>query len=296
MPLVCLLVVIGIWSLPVPAQAQAWADAYRAADYQRAADLLYPILFESMMPGAYDDDPTPARHLAVLYARGLGVERDPIATCALAQTSGAAAHMSAPRYAHDIRGYEAMLAESERFVVDVCGALSDEDRLTASRSIGCFAFGMPEQILTVGRHSVSIGRKGVRLAGADAGTLAELQGCPLAIAHITTRTIGPPEDAAPGVKPRHFIELFSWHLGQNPTNHTLIYVLQWQPYEVSDAGIGLGGIAEVTTVVGWPGFRLPVDVASGPVMQMIRSGHVRWRIDGDPPKRGWLMLSEASTR
>jgi hypothetical protein len=294
--LVCLLVVVGLWSLPVSAQAQAWADAYRAADYQRAADLLFPILFENMMPGVYDDDPAPARHLAVLYARGLGVQRDQIAACALAQTSGAAAQMSAPRYAHDIRGYEAMHAESERFVDDVCGVLSDEDRLTASRSIGCFAFGMPEQILTVGLHSVSIGRKGVRLAGAGAGTLAELQGCPLAIAHITARTIGPPEDAAPGVKPRYFVEVLSWHLGQDPTNHTLIYVLQWQPYEVGSAGIGLGGMAQVTTVGSWPGLGLPIHVGSSPVMEMIRSGHVRWRIDGDPPRRGWLMLSEARTR
>ena len=121
-------------------------------------------------------------------------------------------------------------------------------------------------------------------------------GCPLVIAHTAIRTIGPPEDAAPGVGARHFIELFSWHAGQDPEYHTPAYVLQWQPYEVSDAGIGFGGIAEVTTVSSWPGLGLPVDVGSGPVMEMIRSGHVRWRIDGNPPRRGWLMRSEARTR
>ena len=296
MPAVCLLLIIVSCSLPVPAMAQAWADAYKAGDYQRAANLLHPIVAESFMRGASDDDPAPSRQLAILYAQGLGVERDPIVACALAQTSGMAAAMSAPRFAADIRAYEAMMAESERFVGHLCNGLSYEDRVTASRSMGCFAFGMSEQVLTVGRHSVRIGREGIRLAGANAGRVVELEGCPLAIAHITTRTIGPPGNAAPGVGPRHFVELLSWHLSQDPTNQTLIYVLQWQPYEVSEAGIGFGGIAEVTTVVGWPGFRLPVAVAAGPVMEMIRSGHVRWRFDGGPPKRGWLMLSEPSTR
>jgi hypothetical protein len=296
MPVVCLLMLIGIWLLPVSVQAQAWADAVRAADYQRAAGLLYPIVVESFVRSPADEDPAPSRQLAVLYAQGLGVERDPIAACALAQTSDMAAQMSAPRYAADIRRYEALIAESEQFVGDICDGLSYEDRVTASRSIGCFAFGLPAQILMVGRHSVRIDREGIRLAGADAGAVVELQGCPLAIAHITTRTIGPPDNPAPGIGPRHFVELFSWHLSQDPKSQALTYVLQWQPYEVSDAGIGFGGIAEVATVTSWPGLGLPAGLATVPVMEMIRSGHVRWRIDGNPPRRGWFMRSEALTR
>ncbi len=294
MPFVCLLVVLGGWLLPAPAQAQAWADAYRAKDYQRAADLLHPILFESMMPGVYDDEPAPTHHLAKLYGQGLGVARDSIAACALAQTSGVAAQMSSRRYANDVRRWEAVVAESERFTADICGALSDEDRLTASRSVGCLALGMPEQILSVGRHAVRIGHRGIGVDGA--GKVVELMGCPLVIAHTAIRTIEPPEDAAAGVGARHFIELFSWHAGQDPESHAPAYVLQWQPYEVSDAGIGVGGIVEVTTVSSWPGLGLPARLATVPVMEMIRSGHVRWRIDGDPPRRGWFMRSEARTR
>jgi len=296
MPAVCLLMLIGIWLLPFSVQAQAWADAVRAADYQRAADLLHPIVAESFVRGTADDDPAPSRQLAVLYAHGVGVERDPIAACALAQTSNMAAQMSAPRYAADIRRYDALITESEQFVGDLCGSLAYEDRVAASRSIGCPAFGLRAQILMVGRHSVRIDREGIRLAGADAGAVVELQGCPLAIAHITTRTIGPPDNPAPGIGPRHFVELFSWHLSQGPKSQTLTYVQQWQPYEVSEAGIGFGGIAEVTTATGWPGLGLPAGLATVPVMEMIRSGHVRWRIDGNPPRRGWLMRSEARTR
>jgi len=288
MPLVCLLVVLGGWLLPAPAQAQAWAEAYRAEDYQRTADLLHPILFESMGPEAYDDDPSPTRYLAILYAQGLGVARDPIAACALAQTSGMAAQMSSRRYANDVRRWEAVVAESERFTADICGALSDEDRLTASTSIGCFALGMPEQILTVGPHAVRIGHRGIGLVGVDADKLAPLS-CSLAIVHIRTRTLRPPEDAAPRVKARHFIELFSWHVGRTPTDHALAYFLHWQPYEVSESGIGWGGMVEVTSVGRWPGLGLPAGLARVPVMEMIRSGHVRWRIDGDPPRRGWFM-------
>ena len=77
MPFVCLLVVIGGWLLPAPAQAQAWADAYRAEDYQRAADLLHPILFESMMPGVSDDEPAPTHHLAMSVRPGAGCRSRP---------------------------------------------------------------------------------------------------------------------------------------------------------------------------------------------------------------------------
>jgi hypothetical protein len=27
-------------------------------------------------------------------------------------------------------------------------------------------------------------------------------------------------------------------------------------------------------------------------IEMIRSGHVHWKLDGKPPKRGWVMLPE----
>jgi hypothetical protein len=48
----------------------------------------------------------------------------------------------------------------------------------------------------------------------------------------------------------------------------------------------------------WPG-----PVPDGPfdfdarfTIDMIRSGHVRWKWDGAPPKRGWLMSAEESAR
>jgi len=294
---VCLLVVLGGWLLPAPAQAQAWADAYRAEDYQRAADLLHPLVAESLVLGASHDDPEPARRLAEMYVRGLGVERDAIGACALARWSFEVAERGAPQRANPFRTYAGIVAESERFVDEVCGALPDADQVTASNSIGCFAFGMPEQVLTIGQQAVQIGRRGIGLVGADPDRLAPLQ-CPLAIAHIRTRTIRPPQEPAPGVSARHFIEVFFWRLFEDPTDHSRGYALLWQPFEVSDSGIGWGEIAQVTSVRGWPGLGswVAAGLATVPAMEMIRSGHVRWRIDGDPPRRGWFMRSEAATR
>jgi hypothetical protein len=51
-----------------------------------AADLLHVIVTNPDNIGT-PPDPEAARHLAVFYAKGLGVPRDPIAACALAETA-----------------------------------------------------------------------------------------------------------------------------------------------------------------------------------------------------------------
>ncbi len=108
-----------------------------------------PSSSKVFMPGVSDDDPAPtATTSQCLYAQGLGVARDPIVACALAQTSGVAAQMSSRRYATDVRRWEAVDGRERAIHRPTSVArLSYEDRLTASRSIGCFALGMPEQVL-----------------------------------------------------------------------------------------------------------------------------------------------------
>lgn len=283
------LVVAAMCAAPTPGLSQSWAEAYKAGDYQRAATLLHPIVAESFARDVYADDPEPARHLALLYGRGLGVERDPIAACALAETSASAAQLSAPRYAHDVPAYARLLANAERFVEETCGGLPSEERLIASRSIGCYGFGMPERVLAVGGQQVRIGRRGIGLAGAAIDSLVELP-CPLAVVDVSTRSVGPPGNAAPGVRGRHFIELFTWHLADDPVTLMRGYQLQWHALEVSSTRVWHDSTQPVVTVPGWPGPGLPPGV-SAPSLEMIRSGHVRWRFDGDPPKRGWIMAA-----
>src|SRR5690348_7258301 len=107
MPKVRLLTILLLCALPQGAAAQAWADAYQSGDYTRAAMLLQPLASDMG-----SRDPAPARQLAILYAQGLGVARDPITACGLAQASEASAHMAD---ASNIAAYEAGLKESDEF-------------------------------------------------------------------------------------------------------------------------------------------------------------------------------------
>ena len=95
--------IIVLCSVPCTAWAQPWADAYRAGDYRKAVDLLEPLVIGvEPLPA----DPEPARHLAMLYAQGLGVARDAALACAMAQTAASApvARPSTPDGAARLQG------------------------------------------------------------------------------------------------------------------------------------------------------------------------------------------------
>ena len=285
MPLVCLLIILALCGLPHTAVAQAWADAYQSGDYQKAATLLQPLASDMG-----SRDPAPARNLALLYAQGLGVARDPIAACGLAQASEAAAHMAEVR---NVVAYEASLQESDEFVREQCGYLSEQDRLSATLSMGCFAFGMPEATLSIGRQTVLLGHGGIRLADTPPGNLL---GCPQLVARVRPLTIAPPSGAAPGVGARHFVELLAWQVRQNSLNSSRTYTLVWQMYELGPQRLGIAAEEELYSIDTWPQAGLPPELDARFSVKMIRSGHVHWRIEDAPPKRGWIMLPEEKSR
>lgn len=285
MPKVRLLMILALCALPRAAAAQPWADAYRSGDYHKAADLLQPLASDMG-----SRDPAPARHLAILYAQGLGVARDPIAACALAQVSEMAAHMAD---AMNIVAYEASLEESEQFVRKHCEDLSQQDRLSATLSMGCFAFGMPEEALTIGRQTVLVGRGGIRLAETPQENLVD---CPQVVARVRPLTIAPPSDAAPGVSARDFVELLAWQAGENPLDSSRRYTLLWQMYELRAGKVQLADLEELYSIDTWPQSGLPPEFDARFSVEMIRSGHVRWRMQGAPPKRGWIMLPDEESR
>jgi hypothetical protein len=75
------------------------------------------------------------------------------------------------------------------------------------------------------------------------------------------------------------------------------YSLNWDVYEVRDKRILFFMVAQgLVTRPAWPGRGLPAEIEKGLTMEMIRSGPVRWTVDGSPPKRGWIMLDGAVTR
>jgi len=295
MPLVRLFALLAACLLPLPAAAQAWLDAYKAREYAKAAILLHEIVTD---PDFVDSgrDPLPIRHLAVLYANGLGVAPDPIAACALARDAEVATHMAPPTKPlltrQDNEQYRARLEEATEFAIAQCVTLSATDLTTVSESRGgCYAFGMPEQVVAVGGRSVRIGRAGIALAETPDRNRHSFM-CPVAIGRVRPISIEPPQNAAPGVAARHFIEVVLWRRGSGQRTRTPIYVAICQIYEVSPNRVGIMTEETLEEAAHWPGAVVPTNFDARLTMEMIRSGHVRWRIDGAPPRRGWLMLPE----
>jgi hypothetical protein len=272
--------------VPASASAQAWSDAYRAGNYEKAAGLLQQIVVHASEDVLMSTPPEPYRHLALMYADGRGVSKNEMTACTLAQMAGLATLMTAPnRYGADIPAYDAAIKHSEEFTRTHCEPLMPDDRLTVGRSMGCFAFGMPEETATVAGRSVRIGRRGISLADSNDEPW-ELFGCPQLVARVRTTSVAPPADAAPGVRSRHFVEVFSWTVRTKDA-----YVLRWDAYEVADERIHFFAASDALVArSAWPGAGLPVEIEKGLTFEMIRSGHVRWKLQGSPPKRGWLLL------
>jgi hypothetical protein len=187
--------------------------------------------------------------------------------------------------------YDELTKEADEFVLRHCAGLSAADRQTATNSMTCFAFGMPEDVLSLGSDVVRVGRGGIRLDGADAdqrGT-AMLEVCLQRVLRVRTVTIASPPHAAPGVRPRDFVEIIGWQLEPKSEHSTLRYVLQWRLYELS----GKWGVVVAHLGIGvtndWRQTTMPADFDERLTMNMNRSGHVRWRLDG---LSDWVMLPE----
>lgn len=293
--LVRLLILAALCALPCTASAQPWAEAYKAGDYQKAADLLHPLVIQIMHQPDMAD-PNPARHLATMYAQGLGVPQDLIAACSLAQAAYSANQMAAPKYAENIQAYDASIKEADAFINKHCDGLSAWDRMVASVSIGCFAFGMPEKVLALGPEAVSVGRGGIWLRDALPERPQQLMSCLERIARVRAVTIEPPSDAAPGVAARHFIELLGWTGGQGVGGAAPRYGLQWQLYQLRGKKFEVAAMEFVDETDHWPEAGLTEKFDDRLTLEMIRSGNVRWRLDGTPPKRGWIMRPEEKSR
>jgi hypothetical protein len=273
--------------LPSVAVAQSWTDALQAKDYARAAAALQEIVsgLELMIrPGP----PEPFTALAVLYHDGLGVHRDPVMACALATTADMA--VDASRYPSDAAGIarrEAAIAASAAFVASICNDLPAADRTTALRSSapGCYAFGMQEQVLALTGATVRVGRHGLSMVD-DPDSLVEFWCMPL-VSSVQHLSVAPPRDAMPGMKSRDFIEVRSWSNGRSQDGEPRFHAVS-RIFEVRGRTIRQLTEASLREVSGWPAGQVIAPTS----YEMLRSGHVRWKVDGDPPRRGWLMLPD----
>lgn len=288
------LVVVG--TLPAVAAAQPWREAYQAGEYAKAVTLLHDIVSDQdqVVRGG---DPQGLHLLSVMYRDGVGVPRDPIAACSLAQDAEMAAQLAPPalpKTMDDALAYQALQTQAHEFATATCGALSGVDILAAAQSRGgCYAFGMPEDTIRIGNQSVRLSRAGIVLEGTPERDMGGLFGCHFTIALVRSRTVDMPENSPPSTEPRSFVELFAW--GRNPVSARSdgIFALRWQLFEVQGKemmprlplDIVLATSASIS-------HGLPLGVEAGLTLQMVRSGHVLWRVDGAPPKRGWIMLPD----
>jgi hypothetical protein len=283
-------VLIAICVLPRAASAQKWLEEYRNGNYQAAADELHPLVIRQSLMLPYSN-PLPLKHLATMYAQGLGVSLDFVVACSLAQAARMGTEYAVHEYVGRADKYDALTKEADEFVLRHCAGLSAADRLAATNSMTCFAFGMPEDVLTLGSDVVRVGRGGIRLDGADAdqhGT-AMLDVCLQRVLRVRAVTIASPPDAAPGVRPRDFVEIIGWLLDPTPENSGLRYVLQWRLYELSGKWGGVVAHLRIDATNDWRQTTMPADFDERLTMDMIRSGHVRWRLDG---LSDWVMLPD----
>ena len=281
-------------AVPAAAWGQPWLDAYKAGKHRQALDLLYEHVShpEQLFPG----NPEALRLLAEMHREGVGVQPDPVGACSLAQDAEEAIRMNPAgrplSTITDARAYEARQKEAEDFTSAVCGLLSPADRVSAARSRGgCYGLGMPEATIAVGSHSVRVSRSGVVPAGTPDRDMGGLPMCPLAVALVRSRTIDPPEDAPSYLGPRHFIEVFAWRRNHVEPQTDGTFALGWLLFEVRSnevMPVATEMVLASSSITGG----LPPDVGGRITFQMVRSGHVLWRVAGAPPKRGWIMVAE----
>jgi hypothetical protein len=283
-------------TLTAAASAQPWLEAHKGGEYAKAANLLHEIVSDQDNP-LRGGDPAALRLLAQMYKDGRGVPRDPVGACSLAQDAQMAAQM-APWQGRmetmdDFRAYQAFQREAEDFSAALCGGLSVSDFLTASKSrAGCYGFGMPEETILLGTRFVRISRAGIVPASTLEGDMGGLFGCYLAIARARIRTIAAPEDAAAPIGPRHFVELFAWRRNHIPAGSDSTFALIWQIFEIQGKEM-LPRLPEIILAASSSIQEgIPPGVEARVTFQMVRSGHVLWRVEGAPPKRGWLMLPD----
>lgn len=93
------------------------------------------------------------------------------------------------------------------------------------------------------------------------------------------------------MQPRHFLEILGWVLSWSgtPAVTSVRYGLQLQVYEVVDGKLTLMLMEDLLSSETWPSPALPEAFDRRLRLEMVRSGHVRWRMEGAPPQRRWIM-------
>jgi hypothetical protein len=225
-------------------------------------------------------DPAPARRLAVLFAEGRGVEQDAALACTFAIHAANVTAMTPPRRDEDLLAYDARLKDGRAFSERYCSGLSPNESIGAYAAVGCFAVGMPREIITLDGVSILVDRTGIGLV--DRPLRAGLPNCPLVVSSVRPVSAAPAFGAPAGLRPRHFVEALYWIRGVRNGTPTFVLHLYLQELEKETLESILFEPLLESTV--WPSRE--IDVRSWYDLQS--DGRVRYEVAGAIEKRGWI--------
>jgi hypothetical protein len=198
-------------------------------------------------------DSQPFARLGDMYARGKGVSRDPIAACALFQLASIADAQSGGTIdGRPIRTIEDYEAREARTRQVQRPAIEHCNKLSDDDRLAAMR--------STGCLAFGMPEDEITLGGQT-----------LRIGRLGIRPAG---------KTVH-------GFGLSPCLAST-YVMAWQLYESIAGDVTEVALETVGSAGAWPQGDAVPEVS----IEMIRSGHVRWRIDGAPPKRGWIMLPD----
>jgi hypothetical protein len=259
------------------AGADTWSAAYKRGDYRSAATLLQRAVFEH--PGTQAVDQAAVKQLALLYANGRGVERDPVLACGLLRT-----HVAATKGGS--RGTAAARRAAEALVERYCAPLPAAQRSAALAAGTCPRVGLkrgatmalePGLAIQFNDRSATITRYGETRE-------QPLAGGPLCSTQVIRVRHTPLMPAAGSRELRHLIEFVTvrsaWH------NGAVSREMVWQLYEVRGLDLDLAAVQRWQEPgSAWPAPALPDPLARGTAFT-VRGSEIDYEIPDDPPRRG----------
>jgi hypothetical protein len=281
-----------------PTKIDTWTAAYQRGDYATAATLLQRVVFEP--PRGTHADAAALKQLALLYADGKGVDKDPVLACGLLRAHAVAAS-SAPR------ATMAAKRAAQAIVDRYCTPLSTSERAAAFAAMSCPRVGLPRGAtvplepgwsIRFNDRSATVSRNGeVREQPLAGDVLCRSQ--VLLVRHSTldpatggsARTSGEiRSDRGRGA--RHVVELVTLQSGWR--GGTLSRELVWQLYEVRGLALDLAAVQRWQEPgSAWPAPALPEPLARGVNLTIRESGEIEYAIDDTPPRRGTVAIPQA---
>lgn len=255
----------------VPASADSWGTALKRGDYAAAATLLHRQVFEAER-AAKRPDPAALKQLALLYAQGKGVGRDPVLACGLLRAHAVATARTS-RSAKARRTAQALVEKN-------CAPLSAGERAAAFAAMTCPRIGLargepislePGWTIQFNDRSATIVRGGQSREQAIPGDLL----CRAQVLLTRHSTIDPAHGRG---RTRHVIEQVTvqsaWRAG------VLTRDLVWQLYEVRGLELDLAAVQRWQEPgSAWPSPAVPEAIQRGVNFTVHRSGEIEYAID-----------------